>query len=156
MQPGEVLNWATKIRKLTSTRHKNSVLRIAHGDVYTNDRLCRFGLIDNPKCIHCDHPIETLIHRLIECPNAARAWHLLSLKLSDLDLIPMGQPTLENILGVGEDLPKLTFALVSELALKLASGNGNATCPEAMVKSCLKVIAIGEKLPTALRKSMLT
>ena len=156
LQPGEVLSWATKIRKLTSTRHKNSVLRIAHGDVYTNDRLCRFGLIDNPKCIHCDHPIETLIHRLIECPNAARAWHLLSQKLSDLDLIPMGQPTLENILGVGEDLSKLTFALVSELALKLASGNGNATCPEAMVKSCLKVIAIGEKLPTALRKSMLT
>ena len=45
LQPGEVMCWSKKVKKLTSTRHRNSVLRIAHGDVYTNERLFRFGLV---------------------------------------------------------------------------------------------------------------
>ena len=39
LERGETLRWGEKVRKLSSTRHKNIILRIAHGDIYSNDRL---------------------------------------------------------------------------------------------------------------------
>lgn len=59
--------------KLTSTRHKNSLLRIAHGDVYTKDKLHRFGMADDNKCPRCDE-VETLNHKFIGCPYVIRIW----------------------------------------------------------------------------------
>jgi hypothetical protein len=66
LTPIENSNVFSKLSKLTSTRHKSLYLRILHGDVYTNDRLFKFGLKDNPTCDHCDG-IDTLSHRLLEC-----------------------------------------------------------------------------------------
>ena len=155
LQPGEVASWTGKIKRLTSSRHRNSVLRIAHGDVYTNDRLHRFGLVDNPACLHCNHPIENLIHRIIECPTAEMAWRHLNQRLSDLGLTPLRNINLENIMGAGDNLSKIELAIVSELALRLASGNVNATCPLTLVRNTLRTVAIGEKMATDLRRTML-
>ena len=46
LTPGEVKHWTRSIKKLASSRHKNIILRIAHGDIYSNERLCRFGLLE--------------------------------------------------------------------------------------------------------------
>ena len=54
------------IKKITSTQHKSTFLRLLHGDVYTNERLTRFGLRDDPECDQCGQ-IDTLEHRLTEC-----------------------------------------------------------------------------------------
>ena len=153
--PGEVLNWTKKIKKLTSSRHKNSVLRIAHGDVYTNDRLFRFGLTDSPRCLHCDHLNENLMHRLIECPVAANAWQQLNIKLTELNMNPINEVTLETIIGAGELQSKIELTLVSELALRLATGNPNKVTSAVMVNNCLRFVAIGEKLSTEERRTML-
>ena len=155
LSPGEVLSWTRRFKKLTSSRHRNSILRIAHGDVYTNNRLFRFGLIESPKCAHCDSATEDLEHRLITCPTAASAWHQMNRKLQDLNLSPIEEIKLETILGAGEALNKLEQTLVAELALKLAAGNINKLSPLNMVNSSLKVIAIGERLPTEVRRSLL-
>ena len=69
----ESLNWGHRVSKLTSTRHKNSLLRIAHGDVYTKDKLHRFGMADDNKCPRCDE-VETLNHKFIGCPYVIRIW----------------------------------------------------------------------------------
>ena len=76
-------------------------------------------------------------------------------KLQGLNLSPIEEIKLETILGAGETLNKLEQTLVAELALKLAAGNINKLSPLDMVKSSLKVIAIGERLPTELRRSLL-
>ena len=64
LDPGEVLNWTNKTRRLTSTRHKNILLRVAHGDVFSNERLFRFGLRATPNCSNCHELIETKLHRI--------------------------------------------------------------------------------------------
>ena len=155
LQPGEVLNWTKKIKRLTSTRHRNSILRIAHGDVYTNERLFRFGLNESPKCLHCDNPVENLTHRMIECRLAASAWQGLNAKMVALNLPAINEITLETILGAGESLTKIQLTLVSELALRLAAGNINMVSPTIIVKNCLKTISIGEKLSSEMRRNML-
>ena len=154
LQPGEVQNWTKRMKKLTSTRHKNILLRVAHGDLYTNDRLCRFGLLNDPKCLRCDEPLETLTHRLLTCPFANRAWLLLNNKLRDWGMKEVGQLTIENILGAGVHLTKIDLAIRAELTLRLASGNTNIDCPVATVKNALKMIAIGENLPSELQRAI--
>ena len=69
----ESINWGFRLAKLTSTKHKNSLLRIAHGDVYTKDKLYRFGMSDNDKCSRCNG-VENLRHKFLECPYVERIW----------------------------------------------------------------------------------
>ena len=154
LQPGEVINWTNRLKKLTSTRHKNIILRIAHGDLYTNDRLCRFKLINDPKCLNCNEPIETLTHRIITCEYADRVWRRLNQTLRALGLKEVGELSLENILGAGEHVTRIELAIQAEVALRLASGVNRETCPTALVKSSLKMILIGEKLSSELKTIM--
>ena len=55
-----------KVRKLTNVNQRNTLLRCLHGDIYTNERLSRFGLRDNPMCDDCNE-VDTLEHRLVAC-----------------------------------------------------------------------------------------
>lgn len=68
LTPTESINVFAKLNKLTSTRHKDIYLKVLHGDIYTNDRLFRFGLREDPLCPNCGCP-DTLEHRLINCPR---------------------------------------------------------------------------------------
>ena len=63
LDPGEVLAWTSKIRKLTGTRHKNILLRVVHGDIFSNSRLHRFGLRDSSNCSNCPELMETIEHK---------------------------------------------------------------------------------------------
>lgn len=64
--PSEALNIFNSLKKVTSTRLKSLYLRFLHGDIYTNERLFRFGLREDPNCDKC-HEIDTLEHRLESC-----------------------------------------------------------------------------------------
>ena len=77
LTPGEVISWTKKIKKLTSTRHENILLRAAHGDIFSIARLLKFGLKDNPKCSNCPEPVEANQHRIAECPKAIETWRKL-------------------------------------------------------------------------------
>jgi hypothetical protein len=66
LAPNESRSYMMKVNSLTSVRHKNTILKILHGDVYTNDRLFRHNLINCPKCLRCDQ-VDTLEHRLTTC-----------------------------------------------------------------------------------------
>ena len=86
----ETRSWGLKVTKLTNMRHKNLLLRIAHGEIYTKEKLHRFGMIDSPQCPRCEE-IETLRHKFIECPYVERIWTLIRnltsrLTIGDLDL----------------------------------------------------------------------
>ena len=69
----ESLSWGLRLSKLSSTRHKNTLLKAVHGDVYTKDKLFRFGLRDSDLCPRCDQK-EDLEHKLLTCPYAHRIW----------------------------------------------------------------------------------
>ena len=69
----ECLSWGTKLASLTSTRHKDMILRVVHGDVYTKSKLFRFGMSDDDKCPRCDGT-EDLRHKFIECAYVKKIW----------------------------------------------------------------------------------
>ena len=71
----EARSWGLKLSKLSSTRHKNLLLRVAHGEIYTKEKLNRYGLSDSPLCPRCQM-VETLRHKFIECPYVDRIWKI--------------------------------------------------------------------------------
>ena len=70
----ESISWGLKLAKLTSARHKNTLLRVSHGDVYTQEKLHRFGMSDSNLCTRCNE-IETLKHKIVECDYVKRIWN---------------------------------------------------------------------------------
>ena len=145
LNPGKLTSWTNQTRKLTSSRHKNTLLRVAHGDVFSNDRLHRFGLKDNPNCSNCDEPNESPIHRILECPAARRTWALLEEIKPRLGLNQLSDLSIENLLGAKDRLNKIELALQAEVLLKLIS-NGDRYEPKRLVNSSLKVISYCERL----------
>ena len=58
------LTWSLRLSKVTSTKHKSIMLRVAHGDIYTQEKLFRYGMAQGPDCPRCGE-IETLKHKFI-------------------------------------------------------------------------------------------
>ena len=145
LTPGELLSWTLRLKKLTSTRHKNILLRTVHGDIYSNSRLFKFGLKDDPKCCNCPEPIETVIHKIAECPKAIEAWNKLERTKRRLNLNTLSDLTIENLVGAKDRVGKVELALQAELILKLTS-RGEQYCPEQLVKSAVMLVCGSEKL----------
>ena len=152
LTPGELISWTYRASKLTSTRHKNIILRVAHGDIFSNDRLFRFNLIDSPACRNCNELNESIQHRILECQLAANAWTKLNESKSRLGLSPLTDLTLENILGAKDNLNKIEFALNAELIHKLTSRSEHP-CPDRLVRSVIKLIYCSEYLSQDLRNA---
>jgi hypothetical protein len=84
-----------KIKKLTSVKHRNTMLKVLHGDVYTNERKNRFGLREDPYCDRCNE-IDTLEHRLSTC-SATR--ELVSNMLRITNKVRISVPANEDVLN---------------------------------------------------------
>ena len=151
LDPGELLSWTTRLKSLTSTRHKNMLLRVAHGDIFSNSRLCRFGLRDSPSCRNCNEQVESIQHRLLECPKAREAWAKLDEAINQLQITRPSTLTIENILGAGERLDKISLALQAELLLKLSS-RSEGYCPQQIARSAIQVVFNSEKLSNERRE----
>ena len=85
LTPHESINYMNKVKKITSVRSKNFILRCLHGEIYTNERLNRFGLTNDPYCQHCGQD-DTLIHRLSMCTRSLELIRTLEDKTKDLRL----------------------------------------------------------------------
>ena len=152
LNPGEVKCWTRRVKKLTSVRHKNIIMRVAHGDIYSNERLFRFGLIDNPKCSNCNEAVESRKHRLLECPKATTAWNELNAAKASLGLKPLSELSIENILGTKDNQSKIELALSAELLHRLAAFGNNDYCPNLMVKMVIRTIGHCEELELELQR----
>ncbi len=69
-----------QIKRLPSTKHKNTLLRVWNGDCLCNSRLVHFGLVNTNKCPRCDE-IDSPKHMLTDCMHARRVWDILMRKI---------------------------------------------------------------------------
>ena len=149
--PGELESWTIKLRKLTSTRHKNVLLRAMHGDVFSNERLYRFGLRDSPACANCQEQLETVQHRLVECPRAREAWQKLEEIKTRLGLSTLSDLTIENLVGAKDRLNKIELAIQAELIHKLMT-KSDGYCPNQLAKAATLLVCSSEILLPGLKE----
>ena len=152
LTPGELVGWTNQVKQLTSTRHKNILLRLVHGDIFSNERLHRLNLRDTANCSNCAEANESILHRVSDCPKAKRAWQLLEDTKVKLGYSRLTDSSIESVLGLKERISKIELALHAELILKLTSSS-EPYCPERLVKATVKLIGYSERLDPALKQS---
>ena len=122
LNPAESINFMAKIKKLTSVRHRNILLRYLHGDIYTNERLVRFGLTEDSSCINCNQ-VDTLEHRLTTCPTSVSLIRTIETKTRQLRLA--SNDTIETIdpinraLGAYNDVDVAILTLHAEVLCQI-------------------------------------
>ena len=147
LEVNECLTWCHRIKRLTSTCHKNTILKTAHGDVYTQERLHRFGLTDTNTCPRCDET-ETLRHKVIECRYVAMIWaqvELISIKLGNQ--VDAELNATKKILGASKEnnLASLTLrAEILNIILRLKTDQNYLVHPKQLVLNAVKGLSIKE------------
>jgi hypothetical protein len=108
------VNWLYRLSKLTSVQHQYTLLRIAHGEIYTQERLVKFGLTNEISCPRCDC-VEDLEHKILRCDYVERIWNY-ALNLTGANL---GEDRLELVMGIHLKDPLL--CLHAELMKRIIS-----------------------------------
>ena len=144
MSPIESINYMKKVKSITCTRNKNAILKYLHGDIYTNERLARFGLKDDPSCEHCGM-IDTIDHRLETCPRSLAMISLLEQKtigLRQINQIPIDDKV-ARIMGSYQDVDLITLTLHAEMLQYLMSRKNEN--PNAVITRLIKLTYKREK-----------
>ena len=150
LAPNEALTWGNSLRKLTSTRHKNILLRTAHGEIYTKEKLFRFNLANDANCVNCEQ-IETLAHKIYECPYVKRVWQE-TFRITDrLKADPTEDADItQKILGATLNSSQLLLTIHAEIIMRLLAISGNASymlLPKTLVSNVLKFLKNKETSP---------
>ena len=144
---GESRNWGQRLRKLTSTRHKNSLLKALHGDVYTKAKLHRFGLSDTDTCSRCGD-IEDLQHRILNCTYADRIWSNALPTIRKLNTLnDPNESRLKLITGTSTYTSLASMTLIAEVMqtiLYLKHDQNFLLHPKYLVNRAIKNISIKE------------
>ena len=142
LNPPQALTWGHNLRKVTSTRHKDLILRLAHGEIYSKEKLHRFRLIDDPSCPRCGG-IETLRHKFLECPYVMAIW---SKVLVVTDKIKTStdttEPLADRILSTTAPNP-LVITIHAEVIMKIKGLRDDQNFllrPNVIIKNALNLI----------------
>jgi hypothetical protein len=145
--PSQSLTWGHNLSKVSSVRHKSCLLRIAHGDVYTKDKLYRFGLIDNPNCTRCGQP-EDLQHKFITCLYVDLIWKETFALISRLSNIDLTEDRRNLVLGIVKGVCPLTLSIQAEVLqriLYLKDDSDFLLRPKAIAIRALELVANRER-----------
>ena len=119
MSPSQSINWASCLNKLTNTKHKDILLRLIHGELYSKERLYRYRLVDSSTCLRCGN-IETLKHKYFDCPYIREIWSK-TLKLTDklrLSIDPT-ETLIEKALCCTHEPNKVSLILHAEIISRI-------------------------------------
>ena len=147
LTPLESKNWGRRLNRLTSTRHKNSILKALHGDVYTMDRLHRFGLKDTDRCPRCNEK-EDLEHKILSCEYTALIWDHAIPFIRKLNTLNDPQTErLKLITASAKDSSLAAMTLTAELIqtiLQLKQDQTYLVHPKFLVRRAIKNICVRE------------
>ena len=123
MSPNETLNYMDKVRRLTSVRHRNIILRCLHGDIYTNERMARFGMREDPVCNFCDQ-IDTLDHRLTPCQRTLDLINAVEVRTRSLRTISseiINWEPITKVMAAYNDVDQVTLSIHAEILMIIVS-----------------------------------
>ena len=135
---GESLSLFHQISKLTSTRHKNILLRVMHGEIYTKEKLHRFGLIDSPLCPRCNQ-VENLRHKFLDCEYVAKIWREASIRFNRTQSLESANDLMTVPANPSNDLAELmTHAEILLRIIALQDNQNYLLHPKGLIVTCLK------------------
>ena len=144
----DAASWGNKLNQLTSTRHKNTLLRFAHGEFYTKDKLFRYNLINTNECPRCGQ-LEDLKHKFLECEYSSRIWrHATSLCRA---ISAANYNTLESntvAMGSNPESNPTILTLNAEILLRISylrDDQNYLIHPKAFVTNCIKALIRNER-----------
>ena len=137
LESSEALTWFYRLSKLSSISHRNTLLKIMHGEIYTRERKFKFGLSEDPLCPRCDQ-VEDIEHKIVECVYAKKIWEQVQLKLGTTP----GMDVVKEVLAVRKDLAELSVhAEVLQRILYLKEDQTFLIHPKSFVELALKDLA---------------
>ena len=149
--PIETLNWARKLSELTCTKLKNVLLRVAHREFYTKEKLHRYNLVDSPDCPRCGEQ-ESYDHKIFECIYVERIWKE-TFKQTDKIYQSDGIGFKEKVLGtnINSNCAVLTcHAEILSRIMLLRDDANHLIRPKIFVRLAIEHIAKREKKPRIL------
>jgi len=146
LEPKDSLNWLAIVDKLTSTKHKDTLLRLAHGEIYSKERKYRFGLVDNPNCDRCG-TVETIQHKLIECPSIEIIWNLVIRLTNKVLPVTPNCDLLHRALGAFRHCTKEVLTIQAEALTRILyiKSTDQTPPPSAFVRSILRTLEKNDK-----------
>ena len=146
--PAQVLTWGNQLKKVTNVKHQNPLLRVAHGEIYTNLKLFRYGLKNNPRCPRCG-AIESLTHKFINCPYVARIWKkTIELTNTLRSSIEPGEEASAQVLGLVNGTDKVILTVHAEILNRIYSLREDANYtlhPKKLIQLALEFLSRREK-----------
>jgi len=141
LTPTESKTWLHTLKKLTSVKHKSTLLRVAHGEIYCKERMFRFGLVDDPRCDHCGET-ETIEHKLFTCGRISSLWiELNRITNSMINILDPGVDEISRNLGAFLNTNKIVLTVNAELIGNLMGNLQGDPQPRTFIKNMLKNIA---------------
>lgn len=147
LTPSECLTWGMSLKKVKCVKHKSILLRTAHGDIYTKEKLYRFGLIDSPLCPRCGQ-VETLEHKIFECPYSSRIWQYAFNITNQLRPITSNNESIEQmVLGATLSTHPLVLSVHAEIINRILylKEDNFLLRPKIIVEQSIKYILAREK-----------
>ena len=145
LTPSEVINWGSRIKKLTSTRQKNTLLRVAHGEIYSRERLHRFRLTESPNCPNCDL-IETTQHKIYDCAYTQRIWAETFKHTNKFLVDPnSNQDISQKVIGACEYSDIIALAIHSEILQRIRHSSTFLLRPKTLVTNAIRYLRSKEK-----------
>ena len=115
------------LAKLTNSRLISILLRCLHGDMYSRDRMFRFGMVDDDLCPRCNQK-ETISHMIFECNYSEKIWSETS------KLMSINYQTINEVLGINLRHDKVTLTIHAELLCRLMSIDRLIIEPKSVLK----------------------
>ena len=122
------------------------LLRIAHGDILSNERLTRFGLANSAACNNCQEPRETIEHKFVKCQKANDIWQMINSLMPDNWEDEMERLSIRKVLGLEGDLNRLQLTVCAEVLTRINSQGGKPYDTRNIVISSLHTILNCETL----------
>ena len=148
MTPSVAINWGNNLSKLTSTRHKDILLRLMHGELYSKERLTRYGLVADPVCPRCDE-IETLSHKYIECDYIKEIWRkTLNLTSRFRTINDPAEDLIDKIFCATPDATLAALTIHAEIILRirqLKEDSNYLILPRILVHNAVKSLILKEQ-----------
>jgi hypothetical protein len=118
LDPLDSINWLRTLNSLTSTRHKNNLLKVIHGDVYSRNRKFKFGLIQDPNCERCGQ-VDTIQHKLFECPLVEQVWRKMFVLTNKILPVLPTCDLIDRALGAFRNCSREVLTIQAELLTRL-------------------------------------